>query len=48
MISMIKVDFKAFIYNRVWFGYARAAVFREHGDDIMGGSWEWTWVKVVP
>jgi len=42
---MIKIDIKQFIYNRVWFGYMRAAkwdVYARHGK----GDWIWKWIKI--
>ena len=44
---MIRIDIKQFIYDRIWFGYARGAVFVPFGPDISGGEWVWQWVKVT-
>ena len=43
---MIKIDIKQFIYNRVWFGYARGARWVEFGEDISGGEWVDGWFKI--
>jgi len=46
---MIKIDFKAFIYNRIWFGYSRGAIFKWHDEDHGdGGEWVQRWVKITP
>jgi hypothetical protein len=37
---MIKIDWKRFIYNRIWFGYGRGASY-----NIIDG-WKWQWIKV--
>jgi len=43
---LIKIDFKRFIYNRVWFGYGRGASF-VYNEDKTGGNWKWKWVKLT-
>lgn len=37
---MLKINFKQFIYDRVWFGYGRAARFK------IPKGWTWGWVKL--
>ena len=43
---MIKIDWKGFIYDRIWFGYCRGAVRVPYGEDNNGGKWKWKWIKL--
>ena len=42
---MIKVNIKRFIYDRVWFGYMRAAKWNLYANNSKGG-WVEKWVKL--
>lgn len=44
-VAVIKIDIKQFIYDRVWFGYGRGAVYKWYDEDE-GGKWVWEWIKL--